>query len=725
MTPFSIDDLKLRKQWICWQRQDSSGRKAKVPKNPYNGYNAKTNDPTTWGTYDDCMRARLKYGFDGVGIILTDGLCGIDVDALNHGSDKESENPIAQDLLKLFKGTYAEYSPSGKGVHILGLADTEKLPIEINKEGIAVLSAEYYSKNPHENIEIYIAELTNRFFTFTGQKISGNMLTDITAETNELIQSKMRRIKMSNKDLMAKNAILQKATSAPNSSKFIELYYQGDKKSYNNDDSSADLALCSMLAYWCERDGELVDALFRDSALYREKWEREDYRMKTIEYACGNPIAPAVNISAPQGKKMELTLEVLEEWLDGNNIRLSSNEITHEMVVAGFSEVYNPQSIAEHMHVIIHDTLKSRYKCNASLIQNLLAVIAEKNRFNPVINMLSNAPAWDGIDRLEELYKIMRVDDNDRLSRTLIHKWLLMALALAHNKFSDPFGGDGVLVFQGAQGIGKTSLCNKLGVQGDLVKTGLYVDSNDKDTIIRATSCWIGELGELETTLRSDMARLKGFITADIDRYRAPYGRATLSYPRHTAFIATCNSEEFLADETGSRRFWVIPCKEKFDLQALSAFNARQLWKQIECELHQSPYSTVYHSPFQRTFRLSDDERRELEERNASFNRKVKAQNEIEDILLEAQMHPHLFDFKWCTPSQFKSEHPTLQRYSSENIGRALNAIGVEARAMRLNGKSVSKNCRLLPFKAPSASGFTDAECNIADSFGSFGDEPF
>ena len=721
MISFSIDDLKLKKQWVCWQIQTSDGRKAKVPKNPYNGYNAKTNEPATWGTYDDCIRAKIKYGFNGIGVILIDRLCAIDIDAINHGTDHESQNPIANELLSLFEGAYAEYSPSGNGIHILGLADIAALPVEVDEDGKMTLSSEYYTKNPHTNIEIYIGGLTNRFLTFTGDKIGGDLLTDITSEINDLIKIKMRKNKMIT-NLSQKNEILQKAGAATNN-KFIELYYGGNKSNYNNDDSAADLALCSMLAYWCDYDKDLVDSLFRDSALYREKWEREDYRNQTLELACTSPISSPESNSNSSSKKQDLTLAELEEWLKSNNINISSNEITHEIIVNGFSAIYNPQSITEHMHIIIHDTLKSKYKCNVNLIQNLLSVIAEKRRFNPVINMLNNSPAWDGIDRLGELYKIMRIGDNDKLSQVMIHKWLLMALALAFNKFTDPFGGDGVLVFQGAQGIGKTSLCNKLGVQPDLVKTGLYVDSSDKDTIIRATSCWIGELGELETTLRSDMARLKGFITADIDRYRAPYGKATLSYPRHTAFIATCNSEQFLADETGSRRFWVVPCKEKFDLQALSTFNARQLWKQIEYELNQYPYSTVYHSQFQKAFRLSDEERRLLEERNSEFNRKVKAQNEIEDILLEAQMHPQLFDYKWCTPSQFKNEHPTLQRYSSENIGRALNAIGVEAKAMRLNGKSVSKGCRLLPFRANSNITPFDLEASINDF--STGGEPF
>ena len=172
-----------------------------------------------------------------------------------------------------------------------------------------------------------------------------------------------------------------------------------------------------------------------------------------------------------------------------------------------------------------------------------------------------------------------------------------------------------------------------------------------------------------------------------------PYGRGDITYPRRTSFIATCNSTEFLADESGSRRFWVIPCKERFDLVALNKFNALQLWKQIEFEIKNGDKS------FADCFRLTAEEQKLLAERNGQFNRKVKAQSEIEDILLDAESNPTYYEYKWATPTKFRIAYDFLKSYSSENIGRALSAIGLEERAMRLDGaKSVSKGCRYLPF---------------------------
>lgn len=705
----SLSEMRNRPQWVCWKLEENEGRKIKLPKNPHTGGNAKSNDSTTWGTYSDALVAQVKYSFDGIGIMLTDGVCGIDIDALNHGERNESLNPIEKEVCSMFEGTYMEYSPSGNGIHILGMCDVATLSFVKEEDGRLKVNERYYSKNPKNNLEIYIAQTTNRFFTFTDDRLGTDVFEDITEQVERFMATYMNRDDMREEktvDIEAKmEEILSIARSSKNSKKFIKLYYDGDISDYNYDESSADLALCDLLAFWCKKDKVLMDKLFRNSRLYRPKWERADYRQMTIDTACAN-VTEVYNDSESDNddKPRELTLDILNEWLMQSGISIRSNEITHELEVSGFDPKYNPLTICEQMHVIIHDAIKAKWHCNKNLVQDLLAVISQINRYNPVLDMLSGAKPWDGIDRLEELFNIVHIEKEDTLSRNLIHKWLMQTLSLAHNCYPKGFGADGVLVFQGPQGIGKTSLCRQLGVKSELTKTGLYIDSGDKDTIIRSTSCWVGELGELETTLRSDMARLKGFITAEVDRYRVPYGRGDITYPRRTSFIATCNSTEFLADESGSRRFWVIPCKERFDLVTLSKFNALQLWKQIEFEIKNSDKA------FADCFRLTAEEQKLLAERNAKFNRKVKAQNEIEDILADANINPHYYEFKWTTPTKFRMAYDFLKQYSSENIGRALSAIGLEEKAMRLDGaKSVSKGCRYLPFPR-AGSGLGDIE---------------
>ena len=80
--------------------------------------------------------------------------------------------------------------------------------------------------------------------------------------------------------------ILSRARSAKNGAAFARLW-AGDWRDAYGSQSEGDLALCAMLAFWCGNDSARVDHLFRQSGLYRDKWDRDDYRRATLERACG------------------------------------------------------------------------------------------------------------------------------------------------------------------------------------------------------------------------------------------------------------------------------------------------------------------------------------------------------------------------------------------------------------------------------------------------------
>jgi putative DNA primase/helicase len=120
-----------------------------------------------------------------------------------------------------------------------------------------------------------------------------------------------------------------------------------------------------------------------------------------------------------------------------------------------------------------------------------------------------------------------------------------------------------VLTLQGPQGIGKTAFVASLVpdpvLRERIVKLDHHLDPQDKDSQLGAISNLIVEIGELDSSFRKDIARLKGFITRDSDSIRRPYARANSDYPRRTVFAATVNASDFLQDETGNTRFWTIP----------------------------------------------------------------------------------------------------------------------------------------------------------------------
>lgn len=353
------------------------------------------------------------------------------------------------------------------------------------------------------------------------------------------------------------------------------------------------------------------------------------------------------------------------------NISVRYNVIKRSVEIKGVNSEYNPETLQNDLPIILFDNLKGKLKkCDKSSICDLLSVIAGKNRFNTAIEMLESSK-WDGRDRIKELFSILNIEETDELSKTLIKKWLWQALSMARNEFEESYGADGILVLQGKQGIGKTTFVRKMAVHQELCKLGQYWDTKDKDTYRRCCSAWIVELCEIETTFKSDLERLKAFITAEIDEYRLPYGRSGQTLARRAAIIGTCNSEKFLIDPTGSRRFWTVPITS-IDLDRLLAFDALQLWLQVEEKNKNN----------RRSFRLTKNEQIKLSERNTRHEKLLKGQEEVLDVL-----------------SKTNENHSKLKRYTVEQISIVLNKIGIESKtiAVTINGKRTTKKVINLP----------------------------
>ena len=195
-------------------------------------------------------------------------------------------------------------------------------------------------------------------------------------------------------------------------------------------------------------------------------------------------------------------------------------------------------------------------------LMSLIGVIGDKHRFNPVADWIISKP-WDGVDRLASVYAtlIHRADFPEELKQALMYRWLLSAVAAALKPSG--FKARGVLTLQGPQSIGKTSwisaLITDLVLREGVLKLDHHLDAGNKDSIITAVCHWIVEIGELDSSFKKDIARLKGFLTADRDKVRRPYGRTDSEYPRRTVFCATVNEDNFLVDSTGNSRWWTIP----------------------------------------------------------------------------------------------------------------------------------------------------------------------
>lgn len=236
-------------------------------------------------------------------------------------------------------------------------------------------------------------------------------------------------------------------------------------------------------------------------------------------------------------------------------------------------------------------SLASMNGMSVGQVPSILDAIGDRNQHNPVADWINSKP-WDGIDRLQDFYATLTCRDDypEPLKDRLIYRWLISAVAAAF--MSSGFRGRGVLTLQGPQSIGKTAWVNAL-VPGPIlresvVKLDHHLDASNKDSLLTAISHWIVEIGELDSSFKKDIARLKGFLTGNQDKIRQPYARANSEYARRTVFCATVNDHDFLVDSTGNTRWWVIPVEKinyqhGIDMQQLFAqiavdFNAGEQW---------------------------------------------------------------------------------------------------------------------------------------------------
>lgn len=234
---------------------------------------------------------------------------------------------------------------------------------------------------------------------------------------------------------------------------------------------------------------------------------------------------------------------------------------------------------------------------STGLIPSFVEAVGDRHQVNLVADWITSKP-WDGVDRLQALCDtlVQRDDYPEPLKQQLLHRWLIGAVAAVF----EPNGCRvrGVLTLQGPQSIGKTEFVKSLmsdSILRDLVvKLDHHLDPSNKDSLISAVTHWIVEIGELDSSFKKDVARLKGFLTSGQDKVRRPYARTESEYPRRTVFCATVNDSNFLVDPTGNTRWWTIPVvkinfKHGIDMQQLFAqikvdYNNGEQWWLLQHE---------------------------------------------------------------------------------------------------------------------------------------------
>jgi len=340
-------EMKQMNRWVCFNKSDIKLSEdaiipAKVPLNALNGKPARSNDDMTWTNFRTAIRGCAKFGFDGIGFMLGNGVFGVDLD--NHIDPKTGLKPYTKDefddLIHEFVSdlnSYSERSQSGDGVHIICKGF---LPENANNRAVGV------------GVEMYD---NTRYFAMTGNVINDMSIMPRTGEIIPLWKKYLEQKSTFNNNVYEKqfgasfedgkltfgdgienecnftsslsdSEIIQKIQSSKNGYDFIRLF-NGNMESYDNDHSAADMGLCSILAFWCNRDKAQMDRIFRQSSLMREKWDRRTgnstYGERTLDLAIRNT---SDTYTAPREREYVVPQTTKIETVQANNIVAQNNK---------------------------------------------------------------------------------------------------------------------------------------------------------------------------------------------------------------------------------------------------------------------------------------------------------------------------------------------------------------------------------------------------------------
>lgn len=268
-------------RWCVWRWTPNAkgDRWAKIPLQPGGNYKAMTNKPSTFKSYTQALtdyNRRSASGridqLDGIGVLITDDLCGIDLD-----DDCPDREDVAKDI-----GSYAEFSPTGgTGLKVFCVG---KCPGK-QRQG--------------NHCEIYDRH-SARWFAVTGHRFGDRAdVTECQPDIDRFYALKIATAEAESKAKMDHTKPIERAQPnlaalAVEDAELIDIILSDDRYAQRFEDlyagewvdrydsqSDADAAMVALLGRYCDAEG--IDRIFRTSALYRDKWDRESYREMTIE----------------------------------------------------------------------------------------------------------------------------------------------------------------------------------------------------------------------------------------------------------------------------------------------------------------------------------------------------------------------------------------------------------------------------------------------------------
>lgn len=210
--------------------------------------------------------------------------------------------------------------------------------------------------------------------------------------------------------------------------------------------------------------------------------------------------------------------------------------------------------------------------------------VAMEHPFHPIREWMDGL-VWDGTPRVDGLIATYLRGLPSELNTRLSRAWMIAAVARIYEpgcKF------DNLLVLVGDQGEGKSQACAALSPNPNWTAETTF-KVGEKDTFQLIQGVWLYEIAELKSLRGASDEAVKAFLSTRKDRFRRPYGRFPEVHLRSVVFIGTTNLDEFLSDETGSRRYWpayvgvpdirgIVRDRAQLWAEAVQAYRAGEPW---------------------------------------------------------------------------------------------------------------------------------------------------
>ncbi|MDA8890067.1 virulence-associated E family protein [Gammaproteobacteria bacterium] len=276
-----------------------------------------------------------------------------------------------------------------------------------------------------------------------------------------------------------------------------------------------------------------------------------------------------------EGKKAEATLHVFQALCKKVEISIRYDRMTHRIEIdcPHFKNLEVMGQAEEQRYLLVKEVCRQfNFPTNLALEYIKLSC----KPYHPAEDWIMSKE-WDLTQRFEEFFATLNCkNENQELAKQFLWKWSLQAVRAVLGE--DGKSSELVLVLHGSQHAGKTRWFRSLAPDG-MVKTGLQLNPNNKDSVLEANTAWINELGELDgITRKSDHANLKAHFSKDYDYIRRPYGIVEERIPRKSVYGATVNDNSFLVDDTGNRRYLVM---EVDDIDHSHDVDMQQYWREV------------------------------------------------------------------------------------------------------------------------------------------------